>query len=85
MRFDRVTIALAVLTVFGCCVWAPWVQVDSSGPSEPVSLGFAPLWSSGFRNFPGAKVDMRDWAMHVAFVAIIVALVGLGRAMRRNS
>jgi hypothetical protein len=84
VRPYRLALILAVVGVAVCCVWAPWVQVDSAFPAARASLGLAPLWTSRFQNFPGASVDIREFATSVGLLTIVAALVGLGRAIRRD-
>jgi len=82
VRRYLLALSLGLFAVIGCCVWAPWMQVDSSGGST--SLGFAPVWTSDFRYFPGAMIDTRALATHVMLAVIFVALIGMGQAMRRQ-
>ena len=82
MRRYLLALSLGVLALIGCLFWAPWMQLDSAGGST--SLGFAPVWTSDFRYFPGATVDMRALATHVALAIIFVALIGMGQALRRQ-
>lgn len=82
MRRYLLALSLGVFAIIGCCVWAPWMQLDSAGDST--SLGFAPVWTSDFRYFPGATVDARALATHVTLAVIFVALIGVGQALRRQ-
>jgi len=64
-------------------MWAPWMQLDSRGGST--SLGFAPVWTTDFRLFPGATVDTRALATHVVLALIFAALIAMGQALRRQN
>src|SRR5579864_1708306 len=81
VRPYRLALFLAVVGVAACCLWAPWVQVDSAFPAARASLGLAPIWTSRFRNFPGASVDIPAFATSVVLLTAIAALIGLGRAI----
>jgi hypothetical protein len=83
MRRHWFTLLLAVTAVIGCCVWAPWVQVDAEFPSASTFLGLAPVWTKNFQYFPGARVDVRELAMHVTLAVIFAGLIGLAQAIRR--
>jgi hypothetical protein len=82
MRRHSLTLVLAVISVIGCCVWAPWVQVDAAFPTASTSLGVAPLWTKNFQYFPGARVDVRELAMHISLAIIFAALIALAQAIR---
>ena len=83
MRQYRFVLVLAVLTIIGCCVRAPWVQ-GPGGDGSDNALGFAPLWTSNFRLFPGARVDRLNFALEVFLSMSVVALIGAGQALRRR-
>jgi hypothetical protein len=84
VRPYRLALLLVVVGVAACCLWAPWVQVDSAFPAARASLGLAPIWTSRFRNFPGASVDIPAFATSVGLLTAIAALIGLGRGIRRS-
>jgi hypothetical protein len=78
-------VLLAVLAVIGCCAYAPWVQVDPRYPGAATTLGFAPMWTTDFQHFAGARVDIRELATHVSLAIVFAALIGLGQALRRSN
>ena len=81
-RYWLVTV-LGLLVMFGGVYQAPWVQ-GRTGTSDDVSLGFAPIWSSGFRSFPDAHVDWVALATHISLALGVVVLIGLGQSLRRG-
>lgn len=84
MRGHLFSIILAVISVGGCCYWAPWVQ-GPGGFQSGAALGFAPIWTSGFRLFPGARVDLIALGTHIFIALLFPALIGFGQAVRRNN
>jgi hypothetical protein len=84
MRQYRFVLALAVLTIAGCCLRAPWVQ-GAGGDGSDNALGFAPVWTSNFRLFPGARIDRLNFSLEVVLSLSVVALIGAGQALRRRN
>lgn len=81
-RYATIT-ALLIITVLGCCYRAPWVQ----GPGsfyEDGGLGFAPVWTQDFRDFPAARVDWGVFALHSGIACGLVALIAFGQSLRRS-
>jgi hypothetical protein len=76
---------LAAAAVVGCCLWAPWVQVDPALPASSAFLGFAPIWTRAFALFPGARVDGRAMGANIGVLLFCAVLIGLVRAMRRST
>jgi hypothetical protein len=83
MRRHTVITTLFVLSLLGCCYRAPWVQGPGSFYAD-AELGFAPLWTADFRNFPEARVDWMAFAVHVALACGVILLIGFGQSLRRS-
>jgi hypothetical protein len=83
MRRHFVVSVLFVLCVLGCCYRAPWVQGPASFYTDS-GLGFAPLWTGDFRNFPGAHVDWIAFTIHLTLAAGGILLIGFGQSLRRS-
>ena len=83
MRRYASVIVLFVLTVLVCCYRAPWVQGPGSFYADS-GLGFAPIWTSDFRNFPEARVDWIAFATHIGIACGVILLVAFGQSLRRS-
>ena len=83
MRRHASVIALSVAAILGCCYRAPWVQGPGSFYADS-GLGFAPVWTSAFRNFPEAHVDWNAFATHIGIACGVILLVAFGQSLRRS-
>lgn len=83
MRRYSVVTTLFLLCVLGCCYRAPWVQGRVSFYTDS-GLGFAPVWTADFKNFPDAHVDWFAFAIHLALAGGAILLIGFGQSLRRS-